>query len=440
MRGLSGCRVLLVDDRADEALPLVTSLGRIGVGCVYYDGRQENLPPNNSRLIGVRLAFLDMDLSGGGVPNEKARVAQLVSVLESVLSPDNGPYIACAWTKHQELIDTFKKYIESLPEIPAPVFIIKMDKLDMKTDQGNFDIDKIRRTIERHLRNLGPLAYLQEWEGRCFRASSEVTNSVVGMVERGQLFSNELGYILRCLARAQAGQTLSKKNWTKFLSEALNPIHFDRMESQTTRTYPLPAGDSNRPSLKVLAGLNTMLHFSADKQNMQGAVFIEYAEPRERKFTGPEQVELQNLLLEMGKPKKTKSGRDEEPKPLPNVHQVYLELNPPCDHSQSKVGVPRLICGLLLPANEDGDMREKFKMKGKLPILWYYGPIELRVRKFKEIFYFAFSLRHIVTCSKEDITKLKHIGRLRGQIFRDIQARFSNYVNRAGFLELRPGP
>ena len=52
--------VIVVDDKAEEALPLIELLSSKGVACTYYSGADETLPANPVQK--VRIAFFDIQL------------------------------------------------------------------------------------------------------------------------------------------------------------------------------------------------------------------------------------------------------------------------------------------------------------------------------------------------------------------------------------------
>src|SRR5437773_2691174 len=99
MIGLRGARVIVVDDEAPEALPILKAMAKAGIATAYFEGKDTDAPEREQRLIGVRLAVLDMDIVGARV-DDKSRIAALVGFLERILSPQNGPYAAIIWTKH----------------------------------------------------------------------------------------------------------------------------------------------------------------------------------------------------------------------------------------------------------------------------------------------------------------------------------------------------
>ena len=52
--------VLIIDDRVEEALPLLKLLSQGGVACTYYSGKDNELPERPIQKI--RLAFIDIQL------------------------------------------------------------------------------------------------------------------------------------------------------------------------------------------------------------------------------------------------------------------------------------------------------------------------------------------------------------------------------------------
>jgi len=66
MNGLSGARVLLLDDEPNEALPIIKAFAKAGIPIAYFDGKRAGLPAKTRRLRGIRLAILDMNLGVTG--------------------------------------------------------------------------------------------------------------------------------------------------------------------------------------------------------------------------------------------------------------------------------------------------------------------------------------------------------------------------------------
>src|SRR5262249_55757385 len=127
MIGLRGARVIVVDDDPPEALPILKAMARAGIATAYFEGKEADAPPPEERLIGVRLAVLDMDIGGAKV-DDKSRIATLVGFLERVPSQRNGPYLEIVWTKHRELREKFEVAVARSNQLPRPVLVTMIEK------------------------------------------------------------------------------------------------------------------------------------------------------------------------------------------------------------------------------------------------------------------------------------------------------------------------
>src|SRR3989339_734888 len=99
IENLSTSRVLVVDDKPEEAIPILTALSEVGVGCVYVKGDDyERLP--TKPIEGIRLVFLDMRLGEGG--DQKGVLSKTLHVLKKCVSPNTMPLVVVCWTMHPE--------------------------------------------------------------------------------------------------------------------------------------------------------------------------------------------------------------------------------------------------------------------------------------------------------------------------------------------------
>src|SRR2546428_5522570 len=128
MNGLSGARVLLLDDEAAEALPIIKAFSKVGVPVAYFDGRPGQTPRNRDKLNGIRLAILDMDLGFGGPPENMA--STMLQTLASIVRSDNGPFGVLIWTNHPDQKETFKQFMYERSDLPKPVFVLMLKKAE----------------------------------------------------------------------------------------------------------------------------------------------------------------------------------------------------------------------------------------------------------------------------------------------------------------------
>jgi hypothetical protein len=157
MIGLRGARVIVVDDEVPEALPIMKAMAKAGIATAYFEGKTADIPPEDQRLVGVRLAILDMDIVGARV-DDKSRIAALVGFLEKVLSPKNGPYAAIIWTKHKELRELFEAAVARSEDLPRPILVAMIEKREFSRGEAGFDLDGLATRLRAELEAASPLA------------------------------------------------------------------------------------------------------------------------------------------------------------------------------------------------------------------------------------------------------------------------------------------
>ena len=143
MDGLRTTRVLVVDDQRKEAEIIIDVLASVGIGALYYSEKVKSHP--KQPLTGIRLAALDMNLENLPTANAVAATASTLSVLSNLISKNNGPYIAIAWTKHEELVEEFRARAATLP-CPT-IAVVSL----IKPKSGTSNFKKIARGLKEAL-------------------------------------------------------------------------------------------------------------------------------------------------------------------------------------------------------------------------------------------------------------------------------------------------
>lgn len=144
-------KIVVVDDRKEDVENLLKLLDKKGIAFNYYyqDADSGNLPDNP--LKNVRLLFLDFVLGTDGQP-VTTKISTLINVLKKILHTDNGPYIILAWTLHNnvvkngDLITPFKTELYKNLDIPKPVAIVDLDKINVMQDFSLID-KKLKNTF-----------------------------------------------------------------------------------------------------------------------------------------------------------------------------------------------------------------------------------------------------------------------------------------------------
>jgi len=443
MTGLTGARVVVVDDDEKDALPILKAFAKKGISTAFFDGSPRGLPLKDDRLTGVRLAILDMDLIGGGA-SEKSKAAALVKRIEKILSPNNGPYAVLAWTNHPDLLEFFEGYVFSVKNVPKPIFSIILTKAECRNKReklGNLAL--ISKKLDDKLMQVSPLMFLQAWEEKCFSAATEVTNTLSDLASCDaaeldkwrDLWKTQLLELMHAMSEEAVGRNLNKDTVLNGLYSSLNPLHTDRLESNTaalsaslnsTEIIKAPAD----PGIERKARINSMLHLSFENLgHFTAGNLYKFASKRKPKWL----PNIHQLLEDFIHGKK---GTGQKLTEIDEISKssvpVLVEVSAACDHAQKNIRIARFIFGLIIPA------AERKKLNYRVGFIWEFGPFFLeKLIADAGQYYFYFSARDIVTLDLKKALKMKAVARIRRQALSDLQFWLAHHSARPGMMLLR---
>ncbi|WP_110932638.1 hypothetical protein [Paenibacillus bouchesdurhonensis] len=238
-------KVLIIDDQIEEALPIMKALSTKGVYSLFWDGKVKNKP--EVPLNDVRLVILDMRFST--VTDSHTINSTLFGYLISAISSDNGPYILCMWSKHNnEYLSLFKEEIKKQSRVPQPYLITSLEKKDfinlvddiykttrnqlaatvsnisnpsieeeimeifetlpLYSEHGEVSIDKLLMELDNRLSEMNALSTLLLWEKTVSQASNILVNNVAVLSDTGYNWNKNILNIIQRLAIANAGKSL----------------------------------------------------------------------------------------------------------------------------------------------------------------------------------------------------------------------------------------
>lgn len=119
--------VVIVDDKLEEAIPLIKLLSSKGIASTYYDGQDDHLPAKPQQKI--RLAFFDIQLFGPSNANNYA--ANILRILDRLLPQNNGPYVLVLWSNQlEDNAEEIKKQVGAASNRTKPLSVIDLAKSD----------------------------------------------------------------------------------------------------------------------------------------------------------------------------------------------------------------------------------------------------------------------------------------------------------------------
>jgi len=444
MNGLSGARVVLLDDESSEAVPVIKAFAKMGVPVVFFDGKAAELPTKKKRLRGVRLAILDMNL---GVTGSNETIAStLVQTFGRIIDDNNGPYGVLIWTNHPDLKDLVSRYIYEHPNLPKPVFIVTLRKAAFKMAGGKgsprrFAVGKLSRELIRILAENSPLECMQVWEGACFRAATNVTNSLAelsgstatNLDEWRHAWRTEALKLLLVISKARAEEHHTRENCIPSIFLALNPLHSDRMdvlveelqEDLSSHVDQIMAATGGA-AVERKAKVNSMLHLASDQLDTfsPGNLFV-FGKRNRPSFMPSLKDALQDCI---------EGNLTQQPANLRLIMDqgllCGLEVTPACDHAQNKMGLSRIVAGFAVPY-------EHVKKIKKGQFLKSLGPFYFPGKPFSAGTYVLFFNSRFVATAKPSLVKNLHASaRIRPQLLADVQSWSSYQAARQGVMML----
>jgi len=349
------------------------------------------------------------------------------------------------WTNHPELQGLVENYLFSEKDIPTPIFTVRLTKAECKNRSGGFDMALISAKLSDALSQFSPLLFMQAWEGKCFEAATDVTNSLSALavgdaaafIKWRDLWKSNLLQLMCAMAKAEAGENLDPNSCLISLYGALNPLLTDKMESNMSELSIL-LGDKSTEILSVStecgaerkARVNTMMHLSFENLRFftAGNLYI-FPSKRKPKWVPSSHQFLEDFAQKGRTPEETTKRIDEiSAASIP----ALIEVSAVCDHAQRHVRIARFIFGLIVPENQ------RKKLNTRSGFIWEFGPLFLDEKMATTgMYYLFFSARHLVTLDIKQAEKLKAAARLRGEAFADLQTWFADHATRPGIILLR---
>lgn len=237
--------IVIIDDKINEAMPLMTALAKRGVAYIYYDGKPRNYPEET--LDSVRFVFLDMHLDevAGAAGGNKNIVSSLIGGLDAVVGEDNGPYIIMVWSKHdsQHMIEFKQAVLEKNGLKCRPIAILNMEKaqcfetVDEKTKTDEVEwrfkdngLKIIEKTFEEQIKLVNSFVLLYNWENGVRESAKETMRAMGTLFDtNSQKWNENLKASFVKIAKAYAGASLelSDENIIQNSYYAMNDIAND---------------------------------------------------------------------------------------------------------------------------------------------------------------------------------------------------------------------
>ena len=98
-------RIAIVDDDEKQAMPLMRVFSKMNIPYTFYKGNDYRFLPETPEN-DIRILFLDLNLLGNRVEEEKKIRSILIPTISHIISPQNYPYILILWSRQENQYST----------------------------------------------------------------------------------------------------------------------------------------------------------------------------------------------------------------------------------------------------------------------------------------------------------------------------------------------
>ncbi|MFZ6013018.1 MAG: hypothetical protein ACOYXT_21930 [Bacteroidota bacterium] len=422
-------RIVIVDDKLNEAAPLIQILSKKRIPFNYYSGERIADFPENPDQNKIRILFLDLNIIEAQ-KEIKTVISTLDPIIKAIVPSNPNPYLLVIWSKKgSEYADALKDHINVHIQDRKPIrtiFLHKNDYFDYNDGvwvPQNGCIEKITETLSTELTNISLLRNLISWENIVHQKAAETISEFSSFHQMDDNWDKNTKAIMYRLAKAVIGNddigtsTNEFKLAKAFLS--VNSFLADKIENevesfQLGHIEGIPNSDGDAPlTSSIAAKINSTLHTCQKpfliSQFEQGNV---YEIPDEDNMI--ERIIWDKLFTPPNGEKLTEI-RASHPR------LVQLDITPVCDYSQDKRYI-RVIYGVIIRPEYAKYFRSQF---------YYVCPV---MKNGNEEIVLLFDFRHIKTITKHYVTGRNIVPSLkfRREICTDIQSQLANQVNRPG--------
>jgi hypothetical protein len=424
-----GAKIIVIDDDEDDLKAAVAALRTLGLACISY--RYPDELPEKS-FGGVRLFICDINLLGADSPGDEGRaLAPVISLIERVISEDNGPYALITWSTtnlHNALVQRVSQ-TASLSN-RQPFFATFLSKAELQEHP-----DKLVAAIKDIFSKEAPFGALLNWESDVSKAGERVLHQVEVFSSSfpGDTPTQKMDAILSKLAVDAFGQQHVEAHRFEAVNEALFPLLGDALNSQFFNDPRDGIWDKavtrykedHKIDDKIIAKLNSMVILESTqgiKSYRRGAIIelsTEWVAEKafaERFGAKPAIVEEQTLKL---KP-------DSKPKWL------LIQTQAACDFAQPRIGPIPYLLAAVIPASA--------KRNGKSPNSVWKSPLLGAFDGLcKEDFHLEIIHGVAISLTRQTLeaANMKVLGRLKDQIIGSISFEHHSHGSRPGFVSFR---
>lgn len=455
-------RVIIIDDKPSQAMPLIQALAKNKISTTYFDAKKETFPV--SQYYDVRVLFLDINLNDGPSVWETEK-SLLINTIQQIIAPKT-PYIIFLWSVNEvdntsDVIKLFKEELNDYAPLIEAIPLKKYELFDINVDSGEYEIasginiiKEIEERITQGLKSIDSIEALLKWEDIVSDSAALVVNDIVKLSQLNNEANIGLKHIYYNLAHAYWGQTLKGQTPNEITAKSLvslNSILSDKIEFKLSNELKIEFLNGFPEKMKIESAvkseINTRLLFSEDvvELPLPGNLYLRNNDAYKKKIVEDlidrrtfsmdyckensidrkDFFEGDEIKTEYKKPFE-KYGFKKTGQAVNDGIYMELELTPICDYSQNNRIFCRMISGVIL--NEEYWYNRKRNAE-----YFYVSPTFVLDGKLVN---FYCDLRYVMSIPPESLQGIKPRMRIRHLFQTDIQSQLARQVSRPGIVSL----
>lgn len=424
-------KILIIDDKIEEALPLLSLFSKNGVSCSYYSGNYNDFP--TEPFSDVRLVFCDLRFSAAA--DVKSVVSTIIGILQKLISENNGPYILMIWSSHiLGYMDELKTTITQT--CINPEFILELDKtkyfssstsenekLQQRIEYLDLDFEDKKKVLElisvdeqvitykpnenalseiekellEKLKDANLLHLFVIWENAISRAAIETVNTIYDQIPKEIPAQKRIKAMLFYLSHFQLEQQFDSSSEEDKLSAAimtLNQLFAAFSEDVIGKIQ------KDKPSIEEISKIDEIKTLSEARFNK----WVWLRTSVIKKAPGNIYEDPNRLFKFHGwidpKGKEEKETYEQISAQLlqdASLQFVLLDISAECDIAQRKQFVAKVIPGIIIPAETLKQFEDEKKLKkGSSPeYIFKLGPLEFGEGESSKDVFFIFNLNQL---------------------------------------------
>lgn len=449
-------RIAIVDDKIEQASPLMRVFAKNNIPYVYYEGTNPDYFPEKPEN-DIRILFLDLNLLDGRDNQPKEIRSTLFAAISHIISPNNYPYLLILWSRQEKeyrglLEDLFKNDLKEC----SPIAILDWIKSDFfpnfsDEEENKEDEYKILDELKKVLVSLPAYSCLMQWENCVHNSADTTIQDIFHDYHSHDNWQNNANCILDMFAKSYLEQhyrAVSVEEKAKASLFFLNDVYYDTLESTITNSRIENAVELNyktdtdmESDIKSKINNYLLLSKSQTQINHPGCIFtgtdnsVECVRCSKAILNDSLMTEdVRNQVIERFHDMRSQEAKelynnimkDRRDAILSTAVPCGVVVTPACDYAQNKAKYDRIVMGLII----DSCYKDLIDTKSEAI---YVSPV------FDEGLHervLLLNYRYFYTQNLSKVNGIKQLYRIRNSILSEIQSKLARHINRQGIMNL----